>query len=209
MIIGISGKIGSGKDTAGQILQDVTGWEIRKFADALKDCVCRIIGCTREQLEDREFKERPLGEEWNLWRVSGYTGEEYIFNTQKEGIETFGGYYRPVLQNLTPRKILQLLDTEAGRQIIHPNIWVNATFAGFDKSKDNIIITDIRFPNELEAVKNRGGITIRLERGDGDTGDHPSETALDNANFDFVVDNNGTIKELGDKLNNILCNIKV
>ena len=163
MIIGISGKIGSGKDTAGQILQEYTGWEIYKFADALKDCVCRIIGCTREQLEDREFKEISLG---------------------------------PVWGNLTPRTILQKMGTEGGREAIYDDVWVNATFAGLDPDSDNMIITDMRFLNELEAVKSRGGLTIRINRGEGNTGDHPSETALDDANFDYVIDNNGTIEDL-------------
>ena len=90
-LIGISGKMGSGKDTVGKILQYLstsegsnkftlelllnrqfkfsctTGnsdYQIKKFADEIKDTVCRWIGCTREQLEDREFKEKELGEEW-------------------------------------------------------------------------------------------------------------------------------------------------
>ncbi len=100
MIIGISGKINSGKDTVAQIwqwldskselpyidwikeniyngydigglsmYQDEGSWKIKKFADKLKDIVCILIGCTREQLEDREFKEKELGEEWNKYVV--------------------------------------------------------------------------------------------------------------------------------------------
>ena len=89
MLIGISGKIGSGKDTIGKIIQYLiclelntlaphqfsfkdfvkstasneiqSGFKIKKFADKLKDIVCLLIGCTREQLEDREFKEKELG----------------------------------------------------------------------------------------------------------------------------------------------------
>ena len=84
-IIGISGKINSGKDTVGKIIQILTQsphfsdetvvsfldrklieprFVNKKFADTLKDIVCLLIGCTREQLEDREFKEKELGEEW-------------------------------------------------------------------------------------------------------------------------------------------------
>ena len=100
-LIGISGKIGSGKDTMGSILQwivtsktgfgngtysnkecvewlngkypgdtsiqSISEYQIKKFADKLKDMVCILLGCTREQLEDREFKEKDLGEEW--WRL--------------------------------------------------------------------------------------------------------------------------------------------
>jgi len=87
-IIGVSGKIGSGKDTVGRIIQYFTAndvspscfdkliegksvkghhdsnWEVHKFADKLKDIVCLLIGCTREQLEDSEFKNKPLGKDW-------------------------------------------------------------------------------------------------------------------------------------------------
>lgn len=52
------------EEVKGPILVKRNGWKIVKFADKLKDMVCTLIGCTREQLEDREFKETPLGEEW-------------------------------------------------------------------------------------------------------------------------------------------------
>jgi hypothetical protein len=172
-LIGISGKIGSGKDTVGSILQDYSDdnaedYQIKKFATKLKEIAALLIGCDVSDFEDREFKEKELGEEWN---------------------------------GLTPRKILQLLGTEAGREIIHPNIWVNALFADFEDS--NWIITDVRFPNEAQAIKDRGGIVIRVERPGGEShcgGAHASETALDTYNFDYVIDNEGNIDELIDKV---------
>ena len=96
MIIAISGKIGSGKDTVGQIIQYLTAkqpyqvsieefatdrhwlvnsqnanFQIKKFADKLKDIVCLLIGCTREQLEDETFKNTDLGEEWAKYGIDG------------------------------------------------------------------------------------------------------------------------------------------
>ena len=67
MIIGVSGHMNSGKDLVGLIIQHLTdsNWKIKKFADKLKDIVCLLIGCTREQLEDRKFKETPLSSEWD------------------------------------------------------------------------------------------------------------------------------------------------
>ena len=63
-IISISGKIGAGKDTVAQMIQEATNYhfEIRRFADNLKDIVCMLIGCTREQLEDRSIKSLSLQE---------------------------------------------------------------------------------------------------------------------------------------------------
>jgi hypothetical protein len=203
MVIGVSGKIGSGKDTVGKIIQNLTNdhWEIKKYADKLKVITCLLLGCTRERLEDREFKEKELGEEWWYYTTgidsSGipsqmYTLDNFPFHPSKA-----------ILVKLTPRKILQLLGTECGREILHPNIWINSLFADY-KGLPNWIITDMRFPNELSAVKDRKGITIRVNRGEGNTGDHPSETALDNAEFDYVIDNEGTMEELVEKVENIL-----
>jgi hypothetical protein len=242
-IISISGRIGSGKDLIGQIIQYLTDknvttetfefwyasnfysvyqdtgkWKIKKFADKLKDIVCLLINCTREQLEDREFKEKELGEEWN-----------------KNIYDAFDRTKILRVEKLTPRLLLQLLGTEWGRNIIHPNIWVNTLMSEYisldcknvcakldnvghecmDKSScvynPNWIITDVRFPNELEAVKEKKGISIRVNRDrKGFTNQkllaelHPSETALNNAEFDYVIDNNGSISDLIDKVQEIL-----
>ena len=129
--------------------------------------------------------------------------------------------------------LLQLLGTQCGREIIHPNLWVNALFADYegkeDKSKrkyehianhKNVIypswlVTDVRFPNEAKAIKDRGGLIIRVNRDSGQalidkgihipkwncTEEHSSETSLDNYDgFGHVIDNNGSIEELVEKV---------
>lgn len=126
-------------------------------------------------------------------------------------------------KNSTLREVLQIVGTELLREGFNKNIHVASTMANI-KDKDNVIITDMRFPNELEAVKKRGGITIRVNRpceicgGSGyhkmscpvsKSGEHYSETALDNSTFDYVIDNNGTISELIDKIRNILIENKL
>lgn len=252
-IISISGKIGAGKDEVAKIIQRATNFhfEIRRFADNLKDIVCILIGCTREQLEDREFKEKELGEQWRVYK-NLKTGKLGLENTSNDSCETY---------ILTPRLLLQLIGTECGRQIIHPDIWVNALMSeykvevipnenyGSNKTKPknwvitreeeheylldnshwvykeevnvispNWIITDTKFPNELKAVKDRGGITIRVNRPDfmenALTGEkfpvkvykkeHKSETALDTAEFDYVIDNSGSLGDLEEKVLEIL-----
>lgn len=285
MIIALSGKIGSGKDTVGQIIQylvyrnaykldivaDISkenfeiykasfvtikesSWEIKKFAGKLKDIVCLIIGCTREQLEDINFKNAELGEEWiryayaighgdkngqrTMWDIT-CTKEEY---EEQRRINWQTAYKQP----MNPRYLLQLLGTEACREVIHQNIWVNALFADYKTTGyiiknnnqiseasfvkgemigiptnstpvySNWIITDMRFPNELEAVKTRNGITIRINRNFYTGVDnhlaaqqHESETALDNATFDYTISNDGTIEELIEKVKQILINEKI
>lgn len=234
MIIGITGKMGSGKDTVGKIIQyliymnkevknryypydvfieqlntvkldDVSNWQIVKFADALKDIVCILTSCTREQLEDTDFKNSHLPDEW------------------KQDINSN--------ETMTYRELLQKLGTDLLRNQLHEDTWLNALFS---KYKPNIcsgvthcalaskfeiscnlcpeypnwIITDCRFPNETNAVKRRGGIVIRVNRenttGQGKLNPHTSETALDNAEFDYTIDNYDTIEELIEKVKKIL-----
>jgi len=287
-IIGVSGKINSGKDTVGEIIQHLnlsqklkedsnltvyeyfsgglvkslfnkkydrkkeSDWEIKKMAGKLKDITCLLIGCTREQLEDREFKETPLGEEWQY--------ESHFSNL------------------VTPRSLMQLLGTECGREILHPNIWANAfwvDYKSYHKQKwcppnniigdymgvcqindcdkrwystnkrnayceehnkaqpdvyPNWIITDVRFPNEAQSVKERDGLMIRVNRfktlskkfisEDGlqsaqmieldYSKEHPSETGLDNyQDFDYVIKNDGTIEDLIEKVKEILIKEKI
>lgn len=259
MLIGISGKIGSGKDTIGKIIKDLitqkfdwktsapyieSNWQIKKFADKLKDIVCLLLNCTKEQLEDREFKETELGEEWWYYKFDDIF---LSYNDENLFIETLNNMFEePVtkeelneyLIKLTPRKLLQLIGTECGRDIIHPNIWVNALMSeyketlpclcegigvcvqpkGYDceEIRPNWIITDMRFPNELKAIEDRGGVSIRVNRPvhalsqENNCGLlHPSETALDNATFDYVINNNGTIEDLVDKVKIILIKEKL
>lgn len=242
MIIGLSGKKQSGKDTIGKIIQyliykDIFNshedinfeanyinrsmWQIKWFAEPLKNCVCILLGCTRKQLEDNEFKGKPLGEEWIKWKVTRLNmippthkyysnGEEAIVEENRLGM--FGQIEKVVM---TPRLLLQLLGTECGRQIIHPNIWINALFADYiakgyftigEGREDqrlpdypNWIITDVRFENEVKAIKKREGLIIRIRRpmlpSQVDT--HESEVALDNYDgFDATINNHSTVENL-------------
>jgi hypothetical protein len=126
---------------------------------------------------------------------------------------------------MTYREFLQKLGTEAMREGLHTNVWVNALFADykelsvlrddqgikiFDEKGNhqfnypNWIITDMRFPNEMEAVVEKGGITIKVVRSGTTVGTHASETALDDAYFDHVISNNGTFEDLIEKVRQIL-----
>ena len=272
-IISINGRISSGKDTVGKIIQyyifcktgycgakasiedcidylngkyspenyveQISNWQVKKFADKLKDIVCILIGCTREQLEDQDFKNTKLGEEWNTKfyyitdNQGGILEKHYSIEEAKEFLpywdDSITVNYPPeieeVEQILTPRLLLQLLGTECGRDIIHPSIWVNALMSeyvnqlnwnnGGKEGFSNWIITDMRFPNEMEAVKERGGITIRVHR-DLHNGNahispipHPSETALDDSEFDYEIINDGSIEDLIEKVKQILIKEKI
>ena len=120
-----------------------------------------------------------------------------------------------ITKKSTIRDIMQVLGTDLLRQNFNNNIHVAATL-GSIKENEKVIITDLRFPNELEAIKDRGGITIRINRPcsvcggvgyhklDCRPSEHISETALDNYEFDYVIENDGTIGDLIEKVREIL-----
>lgn len=225
-------------DTPEDFIDNKSVFKIKKFADKLKDIVCLLIGCTREELEDPEFKEMKLGSEWNLYQFGHQTDEiapwSHVFDgdfgpmyqtytSMDEAVEQFKSWVKCSYDEdyedqfyirtfkMTPRKLLQLIGTECGRNIIHPNIWVNASMSGYS-GESNWIFTDVRFPNEADAIRNRGGILIRTKRFmELETkAQHPSETALDNyTDWDYVIENTGSIEELTEKVRQILIRKKI
>ncbi len=109
-------------------------------------------------------------------------------------VETFDIKFEE--QQLTPRQLLQLLGTECGREIIHPNIWVNTTFRNHTDTT-RWIITDVRFENEVKAIREHSGILIRVNRDTDKEDKHQSETGLDHYDkWDYVIENNGGLLNL-------------
>jgi hypothetical protein len=194
-LIGISGKIGAGKDTVGIIIRQLAitnngaDWDIRKFAGKLKIVASLLTGISIEKFEDQEFKKTILGPEW---------GKETKSNPLN-AIEPFKDI--TFVEMMSVRDLLQKLGTEAMRNGLHQNVWVNALFADF-KEDMHWVVTDMRFPNEYKAIKDKGGITIRVNRpGHGTSmtdlaSAHPSETALDGFEFDYTINNDGDLENL-------------
>lgn len=112
-------------------------------------------------------------------------------------------------QQLTAREVLQIVGTDMFRTMQH-HVWSSATIRKIEKEKPDLaLIADCRFPNEVEAVKDAGGVVIKLNRNVYNS-DHASETALDKenynySNFDLVVDNqNMSIQEQNYYIGNFL-----
>ena len=163
MIIAISGKINSGKDTVGQIIQYLTNksnaypfdlksdysykseWQIKKFADKLKDMVCILLGCTREELENETFKNTELGEEW--WYFKGRNGSLIPYSEDSKRNDE--DLIKP-----TPRFLLQFIGTNLFRNQLHPQIWVNSLFADYQPLSD-IITSNNNFDNRLNHGYNK------------------------------------------------------
>lgn len=238
-ILGISGYSNSGKDTVGKLIQlilsntqpdsieeviknykenewwleEQSGWQIKKFAYKVKYIASLLTGIDIEKFEDQEFKKTNLGPEWS---TIGYD-KRYLVTDPTE--DTIPVEITEVNNPMSVREFLQKLGTDALRDGLHLNVWVNALFADYVPEKlcgcetecrcmfkiPNWIITDTRFQNEAIAIKNKGGIIIRVERpGIKAVNDHPSETALDNWNFDYKILNNSDISDLKEKVSDIL-----
>lgn len=98
-----------------------------------------------------------------------------------------------------PREILQKLGTECLRNGYDENVWVWALRRGL-KEGGHYVITDVRFPNEADAIRTWGGVIWRVERpgacAHNGVAEHPSEIALDDYAFDYKLANNASIEEL-------------
>jgi hypothetical protein len=200
-IIGVCGFIGSGKDTAADYLVNFHEFRRDSFAATLKDAVAAVFGWDRELLEGRTKQAREWREQVDEWWAK-----------------------RLKMPGLTPRLVLQLWGTEVCRKSFHDDIWIASLEARLNNSKDNIVISDCRFPNEIKAIKKQGGKVVWVKRGNlpewydaaisankGPNGNltwalsrakleklgiHASETAWVGTKFDVIIDNNGTIDKL-------------
>lgn len=208
MIVGVAGFIGSGKDTIADYLITFKGFRRMSYAEPLKDAVASIFGWERELLEGTTKYSREWRDTVDSWWAE-----------------------RLHIPHLTPRWVLQQWGTEVGRRAFHDDIWIASVENKLRSLKDNIVISDCRFPNELSSIKRAGGITIRVSRGENppwydaalalnkkfhssnlqmaratlaEHKVHASEYSSVGLDYDFYVDNSGTLDELHRKIDSII-----
>ena len=203
MIIGFVGFIGSGKDTAADYLVNTHGFRRDSFANTLKDAVAYVFGWDRTLLEGRTAEARAWREEVDTWWAE-----------------------RLNMPNLTPRLMLQLWGTEVCRSGFHDDIWIASLENKIRRTKDDIVISDVRFPNEINSIHNAGGIVVQIQRGlkphwydtavqanrgvESATkflkneGIHASETAWVGGKINHVITNDSTIDSLFDQIEKLL-----
>ncbi len=203
MIIGVCGFIGSGKDTVADYLVNFHEFRRESFASTLKDAVAAVFGWDRTMLEGRTAEAREWREQVDPWWAE-----------------------RLAMPTLTPRWVLQYWGTEVGRRSFHDDIWIASLENKLRNSKDSIVVSDCRFPNEIDSIKQLGGKIIWVQRGElpswydlaleANKGSnialnslkaskiHASEWSWIGHEFDAILDNNGTIEELYRQIKNLL-----
>jgi len=189
MIIGICGLIGAGKDTVADYLVNIHQFRRESFAHTLKDAVAAVFGWDRELLEGRTKESRAWREQVDPWWSA-----------------------RLNMPDLTPRWVLQYWGTEVARRSFHNDLWIASLENRLRKTTDDVVISDCRFPNEIQAIKAAGGAVVRVVRGPepewyqiaeyANQGRdmfkeklssykiHASETAWIGTKFDAEIDNN-------------------
>lgn len=175
-LLGLSGYARAGKDTVASILVEDHGYQAIAFADLLRTCVQTLNPIVGLDVDGDYVRYCEALE------VFGYEGA-------KES--AYGDEFRVILQRM---------GTEVGRKLLGQNIWVEATINSLEPGV-KYVITDCRFPNEAQAVAERGGVVVRVNRpGFGPANAHPSETSLDDWAFDVILDNAGSLTDLRTKV---------
>jgi hypothetical protein len=214
MIVGVCGLIGAGKDTIADYLVNIHQFRRESFANTLKDAVSAVFGWDRELLEGRTRQSREWREQVDPWWAE-----------------------RLAMPDLTPRWVLQYWGTEVVRKGFHDDTWIASLENKLRQSRDDVVISDCRFPNEIAAIKRAGGAVIRVHRGPdpdwyhfaetvnrgpdrnlewsgaktqlGKFNIHASETAWVGTAFDAVLDNNSTMDHLYQQVNDLVQDLPV
>lgn len=163
----------SGKTTAAQYLQARYGYRVIPFAQTLKEMAVPML------------------------QALGYTEEQAYHLVQKNKEHTL-----PI--GITVRHLLRTLGTEWGRECIHPDVWLECWKKRIERIP-YVIVDDVRFLNEAELVRSLDGVMVRIDRPGAYTEhQHSSEGGLDHySNFDYVVNNDGDLKDLHTRLDEL------
>lgn len=201
-IIGLVGFIGCGKGTVSNILVNDYGYIEDSFASTVKDVCSSIFGWPRHLLEGDTLESRQWRDTVDIWWSKNLNIEKF-----------------------TPRKALTMLATDVIRNNFNKDIWYLSLLnrmRNFTNTK--IVISDARFINEIKFIKDNGGKIIRIKRGpepdwyqlalDTNIGKtyamydrtdiHESEWQWIGSDFDYIINNDGTIDNLKKQINDIL-----
>lgn len=173
---------GSGKSEVSSVLEREFGFQVVKFAGPLKDMVRGLL--------------RGMGQ------FDSPTIERMIEGDLKEQVV-------PGFATVTPRHLMQTLGTDWGREAVDQNLWVKVAISRAEmllRAGMSVVIDDLRFPNELEAIRAIGGRSWRIHRPDPSrqTGSTRYEGLLEGNVFSQYVENDSSLAELHEQVRGLV-----
>lgn len=199
-LLGLGGKLRAGKDEVANYLAEHHEFSPMGMSDALNEALQRIgpegpwVRLDRDAIIHRPW-------ERGIRRGKYGSGEFVRYGELLKAV----GYVEAKDISQDVREYLQGLGTEVGREMIDREVWVNIAekrIKALLAEGKNVVITAVRFPNELEMVRRLGGTTIWIERssearGAGeDVSKHASENSVQLEDFDWIIPNEGTLENL-------------
>lgn len=204
--IGLSGKKQVGKDTAAAMIREEILRESKvvmhatevitfPFAESLKDMVSNVFGINPELCwGTNEQKETPTHVLWDGLPAS--VRIKYSLREEVQDEYPYDSVPVPRSGPMTVRELLQVMGTDIFRERVYGQVWAEAPFRQPWEDRDVVLLPDCRFPNEKQIIEENGGFVIRIDRDTGFNDTHPSETSLDEADFVYRYQNEGTMDEL-------------
>ncbi len=172
-IIGLTGYAGAGKDEAATALVQVYGFTRIGFADTLKEVLVKLDPIVYFHPTDSYVRASTIVYKYG-WRDAKDKFPEI-------------------------RQLLQRLGTEAGREIFGDSFWIERAFDRMDRLPyaKPVVMTDVRFENEANAIRHRGGKVVRIQRpGCNPVNGHVSDSGVDRLSVDAILDNTGSVGDL-------------
>ena len=177
MIIGLSGHAQTGKDTIADYLVKNYGFTRVAFADPIREAV---------------YKLNP--------KINVYDMNSVPLSTAVDRL----GWETVKVQSEDARWLLQRMGTEVGRELLGENVWVDKAMKKA-LQHDKVVITDVRYPNEVEAILSHSGAVWRVIKDDtGAVNRHASESALDDHDFEYIIFNNDTKQDLYKSIDDLM-----
>ena len=175
-LIGLGGYAYAGKDAFADVLEKNLGWHKTYMSKALRESL-EVLN----PIVDMDF----------------YTGSVKITRF-KDIVDLLG--YEKAKENREVRALLQRMGTEVGRKMFSEDFWLDLCFKDAVKQLEagrNVVITGIRYPNELFAIQSLSGTSVWITRPENHAvNEHSSDNSLTPEDFDYTFKNEGTLEDL-------------